>query len=64
VIGGNQHGFTKGKSCLTDLVAFHDGVTVSVDKGRKLTSSAWTFAKLLTLFLHDILVTRFKKKWI
>ncbi|GAB0205515.1 mitochondrial enolase superfamily member 1 [Grus japonensis] len=28
VIGDSQHGFTKGKSCLTDLVAFYGGVQV------------------------------------
>ncbi|GAB0204278.1 mitochondrial enolase superfamily member 1 [Grus japonensis] len=25
VIGSDQHGFTKGKSCLTNLIAFYDG---------------------------------------
>jgi len=64
VIGGNQCGFTNSKSCLTNLVAFYNGVTASVNKGRATDAIYLNWCKESDTVLHNILVTKLEKKWI
>lgn len=57
------HDFTRGKSCLTNLVAFHAEVTVALGDKRRETAAMYTdFYKAFDMVFHNTLVAKLERQ--
>ncbi len=60
LIASSQHGFLKGKSCLTNLLEFFENVTSELDQGRSVDLIYLDFAKAFDKVSHVRLLNKIK----
>ena len=60
LINGSQHGFTKGRSCLTNLLKFFEKVTDAIDKGKLFDYIYLDYSKAFDKIPHFRLIKKMK----
>lgn len=55
----NQHGFTKGKSCVTQLLEFMEDITAAIDQGKDVDVIYLDFAKAFDKVPHKRLIKNY-----